>query len=421
MAFFSRNYEYEPDNNYLPLEEYAPTISRQEVVKRKRLSDLISPIRDIPTALKGRRDQIENDLDSFSNDQDKAYTDLDDMLVEILSATDGHIDDVRVLNETMEKIREALSSIKDTTDNLPELPDHDVLGESIEIPQINLPKLSEEYLPDQELVTQIRSYSSFSHILRKSVEYTLSSLEQYHKQVQNLSKRKDMLEALASEADLLALHTTIEATHMNEESQAFSTKVAAEVGNLSRKIHEISAALDAELGVLENGFKTVRSSVNTIESAHRDATRYADIYSSVSNEYYRQSTNYTNILISSLSTLNQDFRVAMQKNDQAQEDYLKALEVFRSDIKKSAEQIMYKGNRIGSVLDGCIRGSASLADEMTETLEKIAELKESLTAVRRIDAIRKSKYSAALLKAFDQDLVWLRNKIESVLEASEEE
>ncbi|WP_408071563.1 hypothetical protein [Butyrivibrio sp. JL13D10] len=421
MALFGRSYEDEYNNNYLPLEEFAPTISRQEVVKRKKLSDLISPIRDIPTALKGRRDQIEGDLDSFSSDQDNSYSAIDEDISGIVSATEGHISDVRTLNETMEKVRDALSSIRNTTDNLPELPEKSASGEEPEIPQINLPKLSEEYMPDSGLVSQIRSYSSFSHILKKSVEYTLSSLEQYHKQVQSLSDKKEKLEALASEADLLAIHTTIEATHMNEESREFSTKVAAQVGDLSRKIHDISAALDAELGALENGFKTVRSSVHTIESAHRDTTRYADMYSSASNEYYRQSTNYTNILIQSLSTLNQEFRETMAKRDAIWEDYMKALETFRSEIMSSAREIMYKGNRIGSVLDGCIRGSASLGDEMCETLDHIKELQESIAVVRKTDAIRKSKYSSALLKAFDQDIVWLRNKIESVIDAAENE
>ncbi|WP_022761428.1 hypothetical protein [Butyrivibrio sp. AD3002] len=421
MALFGRKYDDELDNNYVPLEEFAPTISRQEVVKRKKLSDLISPIRDIPTALRGRRDQIESDLSSFSSDQDESFDELEEMLSDIVDDTKGHIDDVATLNETIEKVREALSSIKETTDNLPELPDNSELSDEIEIPQINLPKLSAEYMPDSELVAQIRSYSSFSHILKKSVEYTLSSLDQYHKQVQSLSKKKEMLEALASEADLLALNTTIDATHMNEESRVFSTKVAAEVGDLSRKIHDISAALDAELGALENGFRTVRSSVNTIESAHRDASRYADMYSSASNEYYRQSTNYTNILIQSLSRLNQDFRETLDKQDAIQADYLKALEVFRSDIMTSAREILYKGSRIGSVLDGCIRGSASLKEEMTETLENIDELKSLLSDVRKTDAIRKSKYSSALLKAFDQDIVWLHNKIESVMEAAENE
>ncbi|WP_026527028.1 hypothetical protein [Butyrivibrio sp. VCD2006] len=421
MALFGRNYEDELDNNYMPLEEFAPTISRQEAVKRKKLTDLISPIRDIPIALKGRRNQIENDLDSFSCDQDESFDALIKEVGDIVSTTEGHIDDVGTLNETIEKVRDALSSIKETTDSLPSLPDNSELAEDIEIPQINLPKLAEEYMPDPDLVTQIRSYSSFSHILKKSVAYTLSSLEQYHAQVQSLSKKKEMLESLASEADLLALNTTIDATHMNEESREFSTTVAAEVGNLSRKIHEISAALDAELDALENGFKTVRSSVNTIESAHRDAARYADMYSSASNEYYRQSTNYTNILIQSLSRLNQDFRETLDKQDALQEDYLEALDVFRSEIMSSAREIVYKGSRIGSVLDGCIRGSASLKDEMTETLENIKELKVSLAAVRKTDAIRKSKYSAALLKAFDQDIVWLHNKIESVIDASEEE
>ncbi len=421
LALFGRKYEEEYDNSYLPLEEFAPTISRQEVVKRKKLTDLIAPIRDIPTALKGRRDQIEGDLDSFSSDQDESYSELDSDITEIISASEGHISDVKILNETIEKVRDALSSIKDTTDSIPDLPGKSAFEDKTEIPQINLPKLSEEYMPDPGLVSQIRSYSSFSHILKKSVEYTLSSLEQYHKQVQSLSEKKEQLEALSSEPDLLAIHTTIEATHMNEESREFSTKVAAQVGDLSRRIHDISAALDAELLALENGFKTVRSSVHTIQSAHRDATRYSDMYSSASNEYYRQSTNYTNILIQSLSTLNQDFREVMKKRDAACDDYLKALDVFRSDVMSSAREIMYKGNRIGSVLDGCIRGSSSLSDEMTETLEKIKELQTSLAAVRKTDAIRKSKYSAALLKAFDQDIVWLRNKIEGVIEAAEEE
>lgn len=421
MALFGRSYDDEYNNNYLPLEEFAPTISRQEVVKRKKITDLISPIRDIPRALKGRRDQIESDLDSFSLDQDESYQELEKDVSKITSSFEGHIDDVQTLHETIEKVREALSSIKDTTDKLPNLPDKSCFDEISDITLINLPKLSEEYMPDPGLVSQIRSYSSFSHILKKSVEYTLSSLEQYHKQVQSLSEKKEQLEALSSEADLLALHTTIEATHMSEENQEFSTKVAAELGSLSRKIHDITAALDAELGALENGFKTVKASVSSIESAHRDTSKYADMYSSVSNEYYRQSTNYTNILIQSLSTLNQDFRKTLEKRDALWEDYLKALDVFRQDIMNSAREIMYKGNRIGSVLDGCIRGSASLYEEMNETLDCIKKLQEALDAVRKTDAIRKSKYSNALLKAFDQDLIWLRNKIEGVIDAAENE
>ena len=103
------------------------------------------------------------------------------------------------------------------------------------------------------------------------------------------------------------------------------------------------------------------------------------------------------------------------------EDYLEALDVFRTNIMSSAREILYKGNRIGSVLDGCIRGSASLQSEMTETLYSIKELQVSLTAVRKTDAIRKDKYSSALLKAFDQDIIWLHNKIEDVIENAENE
>ena len=31
----------ELDNDYIPLEEFAPTLSRQEVIKRRKLADLI--------------------------------------------------------------------------------------------------------------------------------------------------------------------------------------------------------------------------------------------------------------------------------------------------------------------------------------------------------------------------------------------
>jgi hypothetical protein len=74
-------------------------------------------------------------------------------------------------------------------------------------------------MPDPELVEQISSYSSFSHILKKSVEYAFSAIEQYDAQIRKLTTQKDELSDLAAQADLLALHTTIEATHMNEESQ----------------------------------------------------------------------------------------------------------------------------------------------------------------------------------------------------------
>ena len=111
MALFGRDFDDELDNNYLPLEEYAPTISRQEVVKRKRLSDLIAPIRDIPTALKGRRDQIEGDLNSFASDQDEAFDNLSDMLLEIIAASGGHIDDVNILPEKSAIMAEQITTI----------------------------------------------------------------------------------------------------------------------------------------------------------------------------------------------------------------------------------------------------------------------------------------------------------------------
>ena len=166
---------------------------------------------------------------------------------------------------------------------------------------------------------------------------------------------------------------------------------------------------------------TVRSSLTTIESAHSDAAKYADMYAAVSNEYYRQSTNYTSILIRSLSKLNQDFREALDKQDAIQADYIKALDVFRSDIMASAREIIYKGSRIGNVLDSLIRGSSSLKDEMSQTLDNIKELQTSLSVVRKTDSVRKDKYSSALLAAFDQDLIWLNNKIESVMETAENE
>ena len=204
MALFGRNYEDELDNNYLPLEEFAPTISRQEVVKRKKLSDLITPIRDIPTALKGRRNQIENDLNSFSLDQDESFEELEKELSHIAKNTKGHINDVGTLSSTILKVRDALSSIQETTDHLPKLPEKKSLEDEIDIPSINLPKLSEEYMPDPELVNSIRSYSSFSDILKKSVEYTLSSLDQYHVQVKSLSKNKEMLESCRCFARIVA-------------------------------------------------------------------------------------------------------------------------------------------------------------------------------------------------------------------------
>ena len=298
MALFGRNSFDELDNDYVPLEEFAPTLSKQEVIKRRKLSELIGPIRDIPVALSGRRDQIESDLNSFCIDQDNDFEETERRFDELTTFQQSHIADVKTLLKTMEQVKAAATSLGESVAEAPVSPESRTFMADIEIPQIDLPKLSEEYMPDQELVDQIRGYSSFSHILKKSVEYALSSIDQYHEQVSALSEQKDALNELASAADLLALHTTIEATHMSEESQEFSKKVAGEISELSRKIHEASAALDAELEVLENGFKTVRSSIDTVKSAHRDCIKYTDMYSAASNEYYRQSNNYTNILIS---------------------------------------------------------------------------------------------------------------------------
>ncbi len=419
MALFGRNEFDELDNDYIPLEEFAPTLSRQEVIKRRKLADLIGPIRDIPFALQKRRDQIESDLDSFSSDQDATY---DKALQELLLASQkqmGHISDVKTLQKTMEQVKAAAASLGSTVASAPESPASRNFMADIEIPQIDLPKLSQEYMPDQELVEQIRSYSSFSHILKKSVEYALSSIDQYHEQVRKLSEQKEALSALASSADLLALHTTIDATHMNEECRDFSTKVAGEISDLSRKIHEVSAALDAELEILENGFNTVRSSMDTVQSAHRDCIKYADMYSVSSNEYYRQSTNYTNILISSLSSLNKEFRQTLKKKDSAIKDYLKAFDSFCKKIEKSYKTLYTKNEGIMGVMDGCIRGASSLSDEMTETMKQITELRKSISAIRKTDAVRKDKYSKALLKAFDADLLWLNKKIEDTFDKAE--
>ena len=421
MALFGRNNFDELDNDYIPLEEFAPTLSKSEVIKRRKLSDLITPLRDIPQALSGRRDQIENDLNSFCIDQDSDFEETEKSFQTLYRNQDGHISDVKTLLEAMEQVKAAATSVGQTASTVPESPLHTTFMSEADIPQINLEKLSEEYLPDQELVQQIRSYSSFSNILKKSVEYATSSLDQYHTQMQKLIKQKEDLGELASQADLLALHTTIEATHMNEDCREFSTKIAGQVGDLSRKIHDISAALDAELDILENSFRTLRSSVNTIESAHRDCIKYTDMYSAASNEYYRQSTNYTNILISSLSALNRDFRQALANKDTAVKDYLKAFDSFCKKIEKSYSQIYAKNEGVKGVMDGCIRGAASLVDEMTQTMNLIVELRDTLAAIRKTDAIRKSKYSKALLKAFDQDLIWLNKKIESTFETAENE
>ncbi len=421
MALFGRNSFDELDNDYVPLEEFAPTLSKQEVIKRKKLSDLIGPIRDIPVALSGRRDQIENDLNSFCIDQDTDFDAVERHFDALYQYQQGHIADVKTLLKTMEQVKTAATSLGESVAEAPQSPESRTFMADIEIPQINLPKLSEEYMPDQELVDQIRGYSSFSHILKKSVEYALSSIDQYHEQVSALSAQKDALNDLASQADLLALHTTIEATHMNEESQEFSKKVAGEISELSRKIHEASAALDAELEILENGFNTVRSSIDTVKSAHRDCIKYTDMYSAASNEYYRQSTNYTNILISSLSSLNKEFRAALKKKDTAINDYLKAFDSFCKKIEKSYKTIYSKDEGIKSVMDGCIRGASSLSDEMAETMKQIKEVRKSLSAIRKTDQVRKSKYSSALLKAFDQDLIWLNKKIEDTFDKAEED
>ena len=87
----------------------------------------------------------------------------------------------------------------------------------------------------------------------------------------------------------------------------------------------------------------------------------------------------------------------------------------------SAREIIYKGSRIGNVLDSLIRGASSLKDEKSQTRDNIKELQTSLSVVRKTDSVRKDKYSSALLAAFDQDLIWLNNKIESVMETAENE
>ncbi|WP_026524062.1 MULTISPECIES: hypothetical protein [unclassified Butyrivibrio] len=420
MALFGRNTFDELDNDYIPLEEFAPTLSKQEVVKRRKLSDLITPIRDIPLALRGRRNQIEKDLNAFCIDQDEDFEQLTDDFLDMIEKQKGHIEDVGTLLKTMEQVRGAAEAVSAAIEEEPESPEQRSFMAEIDIPTINLKNLAEEYMPDQDIVEQIRSYSSFSHILKKSTEYAVSAINQYHEQVKNLSDKQKELSDLAAAADLLALHATIDATHMSEESREFSTKIAGEISDLSRKIHELSASLDAELGVLENGFKSVHSSMHTIESAHRDCTKYMDMYSSNCNEYYRQSTNYTNILISSLSTLNQEFREALKKKDSATKDYLKAFNSFCKKISKNYKQINSKNEGLKSVMDGCIRGASSLSEEMETTMELISEVRESLIAIRKTDSIRKDKYSKALLKAFDQDLVWLSNKIESTFDKAEE-
>ncbi len=421
VALFSRNDIDQLYNDYVPLEEFAPTLSKQEVIKRKKLADLIGPIRDIPVALSGRRDQIESDLNAFSIDQDESFDDTLNKFNDLYKYQQGHIADVKTLLKTMEQVKSAAVSLGETVSEAPVSPESRNFMADIEIPEINLPKLSEEYMPDPEFVETIRSYSSFSNILKKSVEYALSSIDQYHDQVSALSAQKDALNDLASQADLLALHTTIEATHMNEESQEFSKKVAGEISELSRKIHEASAALDAELEILENGFNTVRSSIDTIKSAHRDCVKYSDMYSAASNEYYRQSTNYTNILISSLSSLNKEFRQALKKKDTAVKDYLKAFDSFCKKIEKNYKSVYAKNEGMKSVVDGCIRGASSLTEEMSETMNQIKQVRNSLSSIRKTDSVRKSKYASALLKAFDQDLVWLSKKIEDTFDRAEED
>ena len=421
MALFGRGVEEEFYSDYAPLEEFAPTYSRQEVIAHKKLSKLLSPIRDIPMALRGRRDQIENDLSNFCMEQDQDFEEAGDTLKRISNLENGHIQDVVTLKNTMEQVKGAIEALSESTTNIPALDLSTLPNEETEIPQINLPKLSEEYMPESELVEKLRSYSSFSHILRKSTEYVFSALEQYHDRIQSLSERRDALNALSAKADLVALNTTIEATHMNDESREFSTKVASEIGDLARQIHEVSAALDAELDALENGYKTVFSSIQTIESAHKDAISYADNYSRASNEFYRQSTNYTNILIQSLSALNKEFRAVCDSKDKINDGIIEAVHKFIEDIEKYSNSVIHKGDRIESVLDGCIRGASSLSEEMTETLKLTVELLSLINAIQKTDSIRKDKYSSALLKAFDQDLIWLRDKIESVFEAAEDE
>ena len=420
MALFGRNTFDELDNDYIPLEEFAPTLSKQEVVKRRKLSDLITPIRDIPLALRGRRNQIEKDLNSFCIDQDEDFKELTEDFLDMIEKQKGHIEDVGTLLKTMEQMRNAAEEVSSAIEEEPESPEQRNFMADVEIPTINLKNLAEEYMPDQDIVEEIRGYSSFSHILKKSTEYAVSAINQYHEQVKNLSDKQKELSDLAAAADLLALHATIDATHMPEECREFSTNIAGEISDLSRKIHELSASLDAELGVLENGFKSVHSSMHTIESAHRDCTKYMDMYSSNCNEYYRQSTNYTNILISSLSTLNQEFRQALKKKDSATEDYLKAFNSFCKKISQNYKHIHNKNEGLKSVMDGCIRGASSLSEEMETTMELINEVREALIAIRKTDSIRKSKYSKALLNAFDQDLVWLGNKIESTFDKAEE-
>lgn len=420
MALFSRNFDEELDNSYAPLEEFAPTFSKQEVVERKRLSTLLTPLNDIPTALRGRRDQIESDLKGFSLDQDEAFVEAKEVSAALQRAQKGHVSDVNTLKSTMDRVKGAIDTLSSTVKKLPEFPEINE-KEDIEIPQINLPKLSEEFMPDQELIDQIRGYSSYSHVLKKSVEYSKSSLEQYHDQVKALYEKRELLENLAAKADLLALNSTIDATHLSEESREFSTKIAGEVGALSRHIHEITAAIDAEIDNLENGYRTVRSSLTTIESAHRDATHYSDMYSSACNEYYRQSTNYTNILIQSLSALNKEFREVIDKKDSEIDECLSLIEQFHKDTEAFSRSIIQKGDRIESVLDGCIRGADSLSEEMQDTMKIINELHKSLSIIQKNAGMRTDKYTKALLKAFDRDLVWLRNKIEAVYDEAGKE
>ncbi len=421
MALFGRNNFDELDNDYIPLEEFAPTLSKSEIIKRQKLSTLIEPLRDIPEALKGRRDQIEADLNNFCIDQDEDFQETLNKFQTLYQKQEAHIEDVKTLDKAMEQVRIASDILGRSIEKEPAAPSPDDYSVEVDIPEINLPKLSDEYMPEQELVDQIRSYSSFSHILKKSVEYSISSMEQYHAQVKKLEEQKDSLNQLASKADLLALNATIDATHMSEESREFSTKIAGEISDLSRQIHDISAALDADMDILENGYRTVRSSMDTIASAHRDCVKYNDMYSAASNEYYRQSTNYTNILISSLSALNKEFRDTLAKKDAALADYMNAFNKFCKNVSSSYAQIAAKNEGVKGVMDGCIRGATSLSEEMTETMSLIRELHDCLVVIRKTDALRKSKYSSALLKTFDQDLSWLGNKIEKTFEKAEEE
>ncbi len=168
MALFGRNTFDELDNDYIPLEEFAPTLSKQEVVKRRKLSDLITPIRDIPLALRGRRNQIEKDLNAFCIDQDEDFEQLTNDFLDMIEKQKGHIEDVGTLLKTMEQVRGAAEAVSAAIEEEPESPEQRSFMAEIDIPTINLKNLAEEYMPDQDIVEQIRSYSSFSHILKNS-------------------------------------------------------------------------------------------------------------------------------------------------------------------------------------------------------------------------------------------------------------